>query len=336
MYSAMRTQFLSLIIAALLFGILSTSCLQDADRDNPLDPGSKGFTNSGVLTGQTLTFYSPFQGLAGVEVRLEPGPLVARSSGNGEFRFDNVPSGEYMISASWPGYATDSMSVFVAVGENTQVVMNLDGLPVVKSFTVSSCHIRRSFPLSDLYLLEFQAQLDDPDGVNDVTFAEVQIPDIAFMDTLLIGQAPGFFSKRIPEMELPGASINATLGREIFIRARDRAGFQTVAGSVFLARLIFESPQTQSPTNQELLNEANPLLTWKAIELPFDFNYRLEVVGVDLGVNTTVWTQNDVANSETSIIVAEALTSGNYFWTVSVVDEFGNWSRSKEASFRIN
>jgi hypothetical protein len=34
-------------------------------------------------------------------------------------------------------------------------------------------------------------------------------------------------------------------------------------------------------------------------------------------------------------MVAEPLPTGQYYWTVSVLDAFGNQSRSKEAAFRI-
>jgi hypothetical protein len=72
----------------------------------------------------------------------------------------------------------------------------------------------------------------------------------------------------------------------------------------------------------------------------FSFTYTLNMSRIDAGISTPVWSVANV-NSQISEYqypgggTAPTLTPGNYAWTVTVVDEFGNYSRSKESSFVV-
>jgi len=41
-------------------------CMPDASHDNPLDPESAAFMNSGMLTGKVSSFYQPYGGFPGL------------------------------------------------------------------------------------------------------------------------------------------------------------------------------------------------------------------------------------------------------------------------------
>jgi hypothetical protein len=71
------------------------------------------------------------------------------------------------------------------------------------------------------------------------------------------------------------------------------------------------------------------------MSLPHPFTYRVEVFRT-LGANVKELyrSQIDIA-SNTSSIRVENVDMGDYFWTVSVVDEFGNWSQSRPAGFSV-
>jgi len=61
----------------------------------------------------------------------------------------------------------------------------------------------------------------------------------------------------------------------------------------------------------------------------------VDVVREETNIQVSVESHENIPSLQTSIRVANPLTPGDYFWTVSVVDAFGNRSRSKEAGFRI-
>lgn len=325
--------------STLLFSAIATifqlSCLGDAERGNPLDPESDDFKNESNVSGRTLTLSRPVSGIPEVEIQVDPGSFVAKTNGDGEFLIRNVPPGTYFISAKKEGLAADLDTISVRLGETAFVEFNLDALPIIQSVAINSCHISRTFPQNDLFFLEVKAKVDDPDGVNDINFVEIIIPEIDFSDTLDITQTPGMFAKIISDSQLPVNDIRNILGRQIFLSAQDRPGFQSRSEPKFLARIIEKTPLTDFPNRSEVLNDPTPLLQWKPTDLMFDFTYRVEVVRVDFGINTPVWSPPDLDRNSISI-AADSLASGVYFWTVSVVDDFGNWSRSKEAPFRIN
>ena len=316
--------------------ILQLSCLNDADRGNPFDPGSKDFENAGVVRGQTLTFYSPFSALQDVEVSMQPGTFVTRSNVQGQFSFDRVPAGRYQITALKAGYAPVSDTVQINFGETTPVQMNLDGLPLMPAISLNSCHISRWFPQNDLFLLEVTARVQDPDGFNDIDLVLIAIAELNFVDTLAVTPSPEIFKLTILESQLPGRNLHDVLGREIVLSARDHAGFASTSAPKFLARIIEETPVTVSPQGLEIVATPTPTLSWQVLDLPFRVTYRVELFRVDFGLNTLVWSQSGIDRPATSITVPDSLVAGTYFWTVAVVDEFGNCSRSKEASFQVN
>ncbi|MFQ6113787.1 MAG: carboxypeptidase regulatory-like domain-containing protein [bacterium] len=321
--------------AILVFGLIwQVSCFNNAERTNPLDPKSDNFKNVGSVTGQALTFYVPFNAIPDVEIRMEPGTFVTKSDADGEFQFNNVPVGRRSISAQKEGFVTLVDSIDVQLGRSTSVQLHLDGLPIISSFSVISCHISRWWPQSDLFLLEVMAELQDLDGVNDIALVLFEIPDMNFLDTLQVTQSSGVFTTRISESQLPEGNLQVVLGRELLIKAVDRAGCENSSQPKFLARIIEQEPRFESPAGDSL-DVSKPLLKWIPIRLSFNFTYKVEVFRVNEGFSSIVESITNIDPSVSSITVSEALPSGVYFWTVSVIDEFGNWSRSKEASFVI-
>ncbi len=323
-------------LAFVYFVLVICGCLNDADRNNPLDPASPNFKNTGGISGQTLSFYSPFSPIADVEVRLDPGPLLTTSDAQGRFSFANLLAAAYQIRASKDGYAAVFDTVEVPLQQLAQISLNLDALPVITNPRVSSSHISRWWPQTDLYLLAANVRVEDLDGVNDIATIELLIPDLSFVDTLSMTAAPGVFQIQVLESQLPGRNLQEVLGREILIRAKDRAGFNSTSAPQFIARIIEEVPITLSPQGLETVATANPTLQWQALNQPYRFTYRVELYRVDFGINNLVWQRGEIDRATTEIIVPENLTPGTYFWTIAVVDEFGNLSRSKEASFQVN
>lgn len=321
----------------LLFGtiFLNLSCLGDAERNNPLDPKSNNFENVGSVSGETLTFYSPFTSIANVEIRLQPGTFLTQTNSGGQFSFEKVPSGKYQISATKEGYASVADSIILTLGETQVRQFHLDALPVISAFEVKTVHISRWFPQNDLFLLDVTVQVDDPDGVNDVRVAYLGIPEISFSDTLSVAQEPGTFRKNIVESSIPGRNIQNLLGLPIFLNVQDKAGFATISQPKFIARIIERTPVYESPFDDSL-DVGNPVLTWNPTSLPFRFTYRADIFRIDQGIVNQVESISNINSGDSSVQVTQSLSPGDYFWTISVVDEFGNSSRSKEAAFFIN
>ena len=145
---------------------------------------------------------------------------------------------------------------------------------------------------------------------------------------------PGKFVHTIPASRLP-AGLDALLGHALSLRAIDRSGFENTSSATTIIRVIDETPLALSPDDLSLLDNDQPIFEWAPVVLPYPYTFRIDVVRVDQNVQSTVQVIEDIPSTETMHVASEAIPTGRYFWTVSVVDEFGNRSRSREAGFRI-
>ena len=318
------------------FVALLFACLNDADRTNPLDPKS-GSQNTGSISGQTLSYYSPFSTVPGVEIRLEPGPFVKISDVQGRYVFSDLAVGRYKIRAFKDGYADALLdSIQIQLQQVATIDINLDALPQMAGSSITSSHISRWWPQTDLLLLAANVRVQDSDGLNDIVTVELMIPDLNFIDTLSVTGSPGVFQTQILESQLPGRNLQEVLGRQIVIRAKDRAGFSNNSTPQFVVRIIDDVPITLSPQGLETVATTNPTLQWQAVNQPYQFSYLVELYRVDFGINNLVWQSDAIEHTTTETVVPDNLAAGTYFWTIAIVDEFGNMSRSKEASFQVN
>lgn len=316
--------------------VFITGCLDDAGHGNPLDPMSDGFEEVGTLTGQVTSFYAPFRSLDGVEVRLTPGPFVALTDAQGQFTFRRIPVGTYVVQAGKEGFAAATDTVAVTLGPPVETTLRLDGLPTVVALTTATVHVSRWWPPPlDLFRLEVSAQVDDPDGVADVEEVFLEIPELGFSTTLQSGGEPGRFTQSIPEATFPTGALQALMGRPFRLRLRDRAGFERMDDPWTLVRVIEETPVAVDPQGLTVLNDPTPLLTWERVRLPYPFTFQVEIIRQEANVQVRERLMTGLPPESTSVQVAAPLAPGSYLWTVSIVDEFGNRSGSKEVGFII-
>jgi hypothetical protein len=320
----------------LLFCLILAGCTADAERNNPLDPKSGNFDNSGNLSGRVMRFYSPFAPITDAEIRLEPGPLLALTDNAGNFQLFDLQPGRYKISAIKTGYASYSDSVEISTQQTSNKDFNLNGLPVISGVTITTQRISRWFPTTDVLSFEIIANVSDPDGVNDISTVRLTIPQLNFEDSLN-PVAPGIFSKQYLESTLPGRNLFNLVGHNLEVMATDNVGYTSASVEEKIVRIISEVPVAVSPVALQRLSNPQPELTWRQeTVVPYKFTYRLDLFRDDSGITTTIETQPGISGEQTTTRVTNNLTTGRYFWTISIVDEFGNTSRSKEAAFEIN
>lgn len=330
---------LGLMVA--LSGTLGAGCLGDAPHDNPFDPGSDRFVDQGTLEGQvTDRFDAP---LVGAEVRLIPGAgvshaeLVTRTNGQGRYRFSDVPSGGgYRIQAAIDGYDVgmiDTLNVETGLAKQLSV-LRLNALPTFVDITLRTVHISRWWPQNDQFFLEISAQVTDPDGVFDIESVWLDMPDLAF-STALAPQAAGQFEALIRADSLPTASLQSVLGRTLQLNVRDVEGVVVTSRPQQLVRVLDGTPTPTAPRDDVLLETDRPMLTWDPFPAGFSFTYRIDIYRAEVNRDVQVLQSEPIARGVTSLQLTTPLDTGPYFWTVTVVDDFGNQSRSKEAAFRI-
>ncbi|ARA91745.1 hypothetical protein AWN76_000235 [Rhodothermaceae bacterium RA] len=329
----MRRGLAVLLLGAGLAGA-TAGCLQEAPRGNPLDPLSPDFEDVGGLEGRVTTVYPPFGGLAGAEVRLTPGPFLAVTASDGRYAFPGVPSGAYQMRVTRDGYAPVDTAVTVLLGSVVQMDLALPGRPAVTTAALRAVQIHRWFPQEPLQILDVTVAVADPDGVQDVERVWLEVPALGYADTLAGAGGPGQFAGTIVGAELP-ASLQALQGQAMHLGVRDRSGVVVVVDAPPLVRVIDFVPVAVSPQGLEPVSGPPFELAWEPVVLPYSFTFRLDVVRVEADIQTPVVSIPDLSAELNTYTLTTALDPGDYFWTVSVVDAFGNRSRSREAGFQV-
>ncbi len=314
---------------------LLVSCFNNADRDNPLDPRSEKYQDYGKLQGHVYTYYAPFQPLSSAKMTLIPGYQSTFTDEYGAFYFNNLAPGNYLITVDYENYAPDSSQVHIISNKTTAIQFNLDGLPRLDSLCLTSGFAHEPFPIEPTRLFDCKAKVCDPDGPADIENVSIIIPIFDFRNTLKLSETVGNYQRGFRESDLTVTNIEELLGHEIFIEITDRAGKICRFGPKFLVRVIDEEPEIESPRGLALVT-AQPMLKWNFIRVPFSFTFKLEVYRI---INQYYYYDVlTVSNLPSDVIehqIQTALKPDLYWWTISIVDEWGNWSRSERATFQV-
>ena len=338
----MNRAFLLTALTLALSLTLGMGCLGEAPHDNPLDPNSDDFIEAteGDVDGRITDRAN--EPLSDAEVRLiltSPTAQierVAQTDGQGAFSMTAVPQAAgYRLLASKDGYEIGMLEgIDVRAGETTQLsTVRLNALPTITEAAFRTIHISRWWPTNDLFFLEVDVQADDADGLFDINDLVFEIPELNFA-VPLDPRIAGRFDKRIRADSLPTTSLFNLLGRTLRLTVRDREG-AVASSSQQLVRVVEGTPTTVSPPRNAIIDNGLPLLTWDPFPPQFPFTYRIDIFRDESNVIIPVDQFPGIAMDVISQQVRIPLPTGSYLWTVTVVDEFGNESRSKEGGFRI-
>ena len=307
----------------------------DAPRDNPLDPLSPGYTGQGTLSG---TVVLKLQGtpvpLAQIQV-LQEG-LSVTSDSLGRFVLHRLPVGQLAVVCTKEHFTPDTQRVAMTAGGAPSISFSLNGAPVVLSENILTRKVDQYYP-SPQYYVDVSAQVTDPNGVADLDSvwfsAGTILYPMAYDPTLQQYQA------RIFKYDIPTNTIQWLVGKPLSIVSRDRSGALNTSVAFYVSRVIETgaTPVYPSSLNNDTTGSA-PLLKWLAPDVTFTYSYTLTISRDDAGTQTVVW---ELSNVNSLLLQYQypsgspPLDPGNYVWSVTVVDEFGNFCRSKESSFVV-
>jgi len=321
---------ISLFIKSLLL-MLMFGCLEDAPHDNPLDPVNdfEGFE----FEGRVLSFYEPRRSIAGASVIMQPGNHASISDADGFFRINGLNAGNYIITCTADGYHMDTMNL--DLNENIQHQFLLDGLPGFRQSSITTHHRSRWFPLEETYFLEIETEATDPDGIGDIDYVVCKIAGIDFADTLQAALETGIFTLTLFSSDLPVTSIHKLIGQEFELIVADDYGIETSLSNLYLTRIIDEVPVIISPVELETVQGPTIRFQWQEIILPYASSFSIEIFQINLGIALKIDEVSGIDAGETEYTYESDLPAGDYFWTLNIVDEFGNSSSSREGVFNI-
>ncbi len=276
--------------------------------------------------------------IASAEVEcLEVGTSVFTDSA-GNYAFAELPAGALTMVASKSGFVADTQRVQLNAGTSLRVVFALNGPPIVLSESIITHKYDQYFP-SPLYTVDVMANVTDPNTVLEVDSVWFSV------DTL---QYPMFYSitahqflTTLSKYIFPSNTINWLVGKPLQIRSKDQFGAVSVSTPFYVTRVIENTanPVSPAPGNADTTG-SQPYFRWSPPGVTFTYTFAVECSRVVAGTETQVWSLAGISATNLQQQFPGdgsglTLAPGNYVWSVTVVDEFGNTARSTESAFVV-
>ncbi|HEY6952792.1 MAG TPA: carboxypeptidase-like regulatory domain-containing protein [Bacteroidota bacterium] len=327
--------YLPLWIALILSG-----CIADAPHDNPLDPRSPGYTGTGVVSGHVSVKNRPDLPVSGALVSASDGAAATFSDSSGNFSFPGFPIGNTLLVTSKPGFVPESASVSLAAGQRNTIQVPLNAVPTVANAKVTTSRIAVWFP-STQYSASFSATVADLNGATDIDSVWVAIGSQNF--SMIYSITNRDFELTIHPDTLPGNNLQVLVGQPLTILARDFGNGVGTSSPFYVSRIIDLEPGPLHPTSVPATDTvSSPFqFSWTETNASFVFTYSIVLARVDNASNeTVVWSKSLILPNLVSYPYpqggsAPVLTPGNYSWILSMIDEYGNSSTSKEYAFVV-
>ncbi len=322
---------LALVVVPLFVGCLN------APRDNSLDPSSPYFQNSASISGQVI-IRDQNGGIPSASVRCLEQRISVVTDTNGTYTFPRLSSGTLTLVASKSGFIADTQSVQLNPGASVKASFSLNGAPVVLAENIITHKYDQYYP-SPVYTVDVTASVTDPNSITDVDSVWFSVDSLLY--PMPYSTTTRQYQTTLYKYDFPTNTIDWLVGKSLTIRSTDFHGAVGTGVPFFVTRVI---ENTAVPSYPISLNNdttgSTPLLKWIPPGVTFNYSYTLQCSRVDAGTETLVWT---LANLNSTTLQQQfpgdgsglTLATGNYVWSVSVVDNFGNSSRSKEAAFVV-
>ena len=347
------------LFAAIIWlpSLILTAC--DAPRDNPFDPRGPGYQSSqperivdlslDTLAGiRCLLSWSAPAGaddyrlyssrsisgwdgrsIEGAELYQGELPGV-KPAGTRQTAWIDLPPNQ---TRAWAIF-TISEAGLLSEGSNVLVIPAPPrDRPAVEAAHASSLYLA-SWASLPWFGLELTASIADSDGVDSVW---VCLEDQNVAELLSMGDGL-HWRNQIHESHLPGGLLGNLVGHPLTLHHLDGAGFTTSGEPFRLARVIYVEPEVDSPFS-DTLDTRQPRLQWERYITDFNFTYAIEIVHVSESSFRTVVYRDSLINPDSTghqVTIRLPDQPELLYWTVSVVDDFGDLARSREAVFWVS
>ncbi len=269
---------------------------------------------------------------------LEKGLSVLTDS-TGAYQFLKLDVGSLTFVCTKDGFVPDTMKIVLQAGTPQQVQFGLNGYPFVVSQNILTRKIDQYYP-SPQYFVDVTASVSDPNGIEDVDSVWFVVDSMQFV--MSYSPTTKMFETTIYKYALETNTIEWLVGKPLTIVSTDRSNARASGPPFYVTRIIEDeaTPIYPSSLNNDTTG-STPLLKWTSPNVTFFYTYTLAISVVNSGTEENVWTYAGLDFGVEQLQFpsdnsTQPLLPGNYVWTISVVDVFGNYSRSKESSFVVN
>ncbi len=321
----------------LLCIVLLNGCIDDAPRDNPLDPQSSSHVKTGSMTGRIL-IANISVGIADATITSKTENISVQTDALGYFTFPLLSTGVRTFICSKMNFTTDTFSVTIQAGQIAEIFRGMNGAPVTTFKQIVTRKIDKYFPGPEYYV-ELSAAVTDPNGSGELDSVWFGVDVLRIL--LPRPSSPEKFSVIIPQYKIPTNTIEYLAGRKLYIISKDTNHAVNISEAFYVSRIIENTATPLTPSSlSDLTVDSLIIFKWTSPSVQFYYTCSVSLVWIYADQPIPRWTKSNIDLLDEQIQyptdgTAPVLDPGNYVWSVSVVDQFGNYSRSKEFSFVI-
>jgi hypothetical protein len=315
---------LSLLIS--MFVIIS-GC--EAPRNNPLDPDNPANKYQYML-GEVKSVSIPYHPIMDVLVHWPDISISTTTDQSGQFSIELIDADAGWLQFIKKGYHPDSTYVSWQDSDQHFFEIFLNAHTVMENCEVFSV-IENRYPSLQTELMLIFFELCDVD--NDIDSVFLDIPIIEQTHLLPYNTTNKRYERTFSLYDFDITSLDQLTGHPLFISVTDIFN-QTINLDISpINRVIRDEIIFIAPSGNEVTT-ANPNLSWELFTPGFSHTYSLEVFTSEI-TPTRVWHEESLPDSLFEYTVDSTLIPGEYFWVIWAIDEFGNRTRSKPASFQV-
>ena len=208
-------------------------------------------------------------------------------------------------------------------------------IPVEYSARVWSEHVSRIFPTTDLYQVRAKFSRQDLFFILDSVWVKYNS-----QARLPLNITSNYDWERTFSASYFGGDLETALGNPFYFEARDVEDSLYQAGPVYMFRVIEDVPVADEPDSNDVITALDTLV-WRPFGAAYPFSYYAQVYFRDN--DSLVWDSDLLPDTMAYALIPDTLENGDslifgggdYEWMITVIDSFGNSSRSKEARFTI-
>jgi hypothetical protein len=312
--------------------LLVNGCAGDAPRDNPLDPQASGFAKKGSLTGRIL-IANISVGVSDAAVKSLTEKILVQTDALGYFTLPLLSTGKHAFVCTKTNFTPDTFTVDIQTGVTAEVIRNMNSAPVTISKKIMTRKIDQFWP-GTIYSVDIEAEVTDPNG--DLDSVWFNVDSLNFPLTSFSAKK---FATTLENGAFPNNTIEFLTGRPLYIISRDVNNAVNKSDPFYITHIIDKAAVPISPINGETVNNDSISFRWTQPDITFNYSYTIIVSRVISGVPNLVKTYSGISSIDQQYPADGSMLTldiGSYVWAVLIVDDFGNYSRSKEYSFVAN
>jgi hypothetical protein len=306
-----------------------------------MDPSSPEYSSTASVTGH-IYLLDINSGLASAKIHSIENGTTVLSDGNGYFSFQYLSVGPQTLVCSKDNFISDTQHMVLQSRTSPNITFYMNGAPYIVSQNILTRKIDQYYP-SPQYFVNITASVTDPNGIIDLDSVWFAVDTLFFPMGYSVSTKQ--FQTTLYKYDFPTNTIQWLVNKPLKIRSKDRRNAVNLSPSFFVSRIIENTavptyPMTNPPTQIQDTTGINPIFQWNPPDVTFNYTYTILLSRVESEIRTVVWTYSQLNSSDVSVQYpgtssGTALSAGEYVWTISVVDDFGNYSSSKEASFIV-